>query len=226
MLFRVSGVLLPVCVAVNNQSPRILFFLLDITALACVVGRGERQTRILLPVPLGDGLDAQSANYQAALLKRNVVQANTPPKLVSGCLWAKAVECAVLFVSRTLDRLVISVVETFGKQPVVSSPLCCLPSLPLLRGSIQWQPPPSFGRSSPAWFCNLAAPSSHLNELRKDPMHTGPPSWEVEGRELSWAGVLEPEHTNVPSPDGLKHWLLRPQIPAPFPRLFPLACRN
>lgn len=88
----------------------ILFFLLDITALACIVGRGERHTRILLPVPLGDRLDTQSANYQAALLKRNVIQANTSPKLISGCLWAKAVECAVLFVSRTLDRLVISVV--------------------------------------------------------------------------------------------------------------------
>ena len=54
--FEFQGCFLPVCVAVNNKNPRILFFLLDITALACIVGRGERKTRILLLVPLGDRL--------------------------------------------------------------------------------------------------------------------------------------------------------------------------
>ena len=48
---------------------------------------------------------------------------------------------------------------------------------------------------------------------------TGPLSWEVEGQELHWAGILGPEPTNVPSPDGLKHWLLRPPVLA-SPRLF------
>lgn len=62
-------------------------------------------------VPLGDRLGTYtSANYQAALFKRSMVQANTSTKLISGCLWAKAVECAVLFVSEASHCLAICVV--------------------------------------------------------------------------------------------------------------------
>lgn len=72
----------------------------------------------------------------------------------------------------------------FGFQSLV------LPSLPaphcIIRDIIQWQPPPSFGCFYLAPFYTLAARSSCLNELRKDPMCTRPqcpPFWEVEGQE-------------------------------------------
>lgn len=82
----------------------------------------------------------------------------------------------------------------FGFQSLV------LPSLPaphrIIRDIIQWQPPPSFGCFNLAPFSTLAAWSSCLNELRKDPMCTRPqcpPFWEVEGQELSggdsWASM-------------------------------------
>lgn len=38
------------------------------------------------------------------------MQTNTSVKLISGCLWAKAVECAVLFVSEASHCLLICVV--------------------------------------------------------------------------------------------------------------------
>lgn len=60
----------------------------------------------------------------------------------------------------------------------------------IIRDIIQWQPPSSFGCSSPAWSSNLAAWSSCLNELRKDPMCTFPPTPLLGGgatrAELGW----------------------------------------
>lgn len=92
-----QGCFLPFCVAVNSKNPRILFFLLDFTALAWIVGVGRGGLEFCHGCPWVTGWYA-SANYQAALLKRSMMQANTFTKLISGCLWAKAVECAVLFV--------------------------------------------------------------------------------------------------------------------------------
>lgn len=47
--------------------------------------------------------------YQATLLKRSMVWADTSAKLVSGCLWTKAVECAVLCVSQASHCLLLCV---------------------------------------------------------------------------------------------------------------------
>lgn len=98
------------------------------------------------------------------------MQANTSLKLISGCLWAKAVECAVLFVSETSHCLAICVVETFGKQPLVSNALGCPPSLPpttsaeiSLSGNLLLHSGALLRPGSPT-------SQPRLNEWRKDPM--------------------------------------------------------
>lgn len=118
------------------------------------------------------------------------MQANTSLKLISGCLWAKAVECAVLFVSETSHCLAICVVETFGKQPLVSNALGCPPSLPpttsaeiSLSGNLLLHSGALLRPGSPT-------SQPRLNEWRKDPMCMPPtcsPSRELQGPELRWA---------------------------------------
>lgn len=94
-------------------------------------GGGERGTRILPPMPLGDRLGVHLLIYQAALLKRSMVQAGTSGK---ACEWVSlgkggGVCCAVCERSFPLLSALCSL--DVGKQPLVPNPLCCHPSLPL-----------------------------------------------------------------------------------------------
>lgn len=72
-------------------------------------GGAERGTRISPLTPSGDRLGVHLLIYQATLLKRSMVQADASAKLVSGCLWAKAVGRAVLCVSKASHCLALCV---------------------------------------------------------------------------------------------------------------------